>query len=941
MTKKTDRILRAVPAAILLAMLVTGVNIKPAHADFADGSGTEDDPYLVETPEHLDNIRNHLDEHFRQIADIDLKGYGDEEKGWEPIGGDDNAFNGTFDGDEGKGWKPVGAEEQEAFEGLYDGNGFLISHMTIKCSENNLGFFRRVGEEGKIINVGLNNAKVEGPMDGVRGRMAVGGIAGINNGAITNSYVVGEITGKNYIGGITGINRGALEKSYALGNIEGESDVGGLVGKNAGRRGSQGGVIENSYSGASVRGEEAAGGLAGSSGGKIHRCYSIGKVEYPNISHTSYRLVGRNRHDHFQHMIPFTILGEVTKSYYRINIDIPAEESRPAGTAKTSLEMRQKGTYKGWDFDGTWKIREGESYPFLSWQQENIPEMPGERYSLDIGIDGKGETRPKPGTYQCRVDSKTVVGVASASDWRFSHWLLDGESIEEKPFISIPPGSEGQTRTLVAVFEKLEPESDFAGGSGTREEPYLVSNPRQLDMIRYYPDKNFRLIENIDLGEAGGDHGWVPIGERDKPFTGLLDGGGHTIKNVVVERNRVPYAYGGLFAILGEEAEVRNVALADVSVKSMAYAGGLAGINEGKISKVSVSSRVTVKDSGRQGQRLFHHAVVDVGDCVGNFALAGSLIGENRGNVANSYGTGEVAGERFIGGLIGRNSGKVSNCYSSAEVSGSNFLGGLIGANEIATAVIQERSFSFRNVEKTEGKVVESYYDRDTTGQQDTDRGTPKFTNQMMQQETFEDWDFEEIWAIGEGESYPYLKWEDNNFPPGKEKETDNTVAKSPVQDGLQLKISLEPESPEFEESQAGGLSVVHTYTNKGDTPLVVFDFWTTLQMEGEHSYFVLSPGPKWPWGPRRCKTRVVEPGGRDTRWFENMTDFKEAGGEPGRRFTEYGKWVIEPGKHEITVLYQMPEDEPLPEWVSVPEEGRVWRGKLRTEPLTITVESE
>lgn len=71
------------------------------------------------------------------------------------------------------------------------------------------------------------------------------------------------------------------------------------------------------------------------------------------------------------------------------------------------------------------------------------------------------------------------------------------------------------------------------------------------------------------------------------------------------------------------------------------------------------------------------------------------------------------------------------------------------------------------------------------------------------------------------------------------------------------------------------------------------------------------------------------------------MTDFKEAGGEPGRRFTEYGKWVIEPGKHEITVLYQMPEDEPLPEWVSVPEEGRVWRGKLRTEPLTITVESE
>lgn len=68
---------------------------------FAGGSGTEDDPYLIQTAKQLDNIRllNSYKErkmpYFKLIEDIDLSEY----ENWIPIGTESNPFVGTFDGD--------------------------------------------------------------------------------------------------------------------------------------------------------------------------------------------------------------------------------------------------------------------------------------------------------------------------------------------------------------------------------------------------------------------------------------------------------------------------------------------------------------------------------------------------------------------------------------------------------------------------------------------------------------------------------------------------------------------------------------------------------------------------------------------------------------------------------------------------------------------------
>jgi hypothetical protein len=56
--------------------------------------------------------------------------------------------------------------------------------------------------------------------------------------------------------------------------------------------------------------------------------------------------------------------------------------------------------------------------------------------------------------------------------------------------------------------------------------------------------------------------------------------------------------------------------------------------------------------------------------------------------------------------------------------------------------------------------ITNSYYDSETSGQSDDDgRGEPKTTAEMKKQETYADWDFDDIWGIDENNGYPYL-WE-------------------------------------------------------------------------------------------------------------------------------------------------------------------------------------
>ena len=151
---------------------------------------------------------------------------------------------------QGKGWQPIGTQEN-AYTGTFDGQGYEISDLFINHpSEANVGLFGVVDERGLVRNVGVVNADVTG-------EWFVGGLVGYaNECTISNCQSTGSATGDSYVGGLVGWNRDTVRNCYSLASVTGEWLVGGLVGHNRG-------TVSNSYSSGVVSGNEDVGGLVG------------------------------------------------------------------------------------------------------------------------------------------------------------------------------------------------------------------------------------------------------------------------------------------------------------------------------------------------------------------------------------------------------------------------------------------------------------------------------------------------------------------------------------------------------------------------------------------------------------------------------------------------------------------------------------------------------
>lgn len=125
----------------------------------------------------------------------------------------------------------------------------------------------------------------------------------------------------------------------------------------------------------------------------------------------------------------------------------------------------------------------------------------------------------------------------------------------------------------------------------------------------------------------------------------------------------------------------------------------------------------------------------------------GGLIGEKvKGVVENSYAKGNVNGVEGTGGFAGRLwSYEVTNVYSKGSVQGTSSVGGLVG---------------YMGVVDIPNVVTSSYWDKQTSGQQNSAAGVGKTTAEMKRQSIFVGWDFNNIWRILEDRSYPFLKWQ-------------------------------------------------------------------------------------------------------------------------------------------------------------------------------------
>jgi hypothetical protein len=268
-----------------------------------------------------------------------------------------------------------------------------------------------------------------------------------------------------------------------------------------------------------------------------------------------------------------------------------------------------------------------------------------------------------------------------------------------------------------------------------------------LDAVRYNLAGNYTLMNDLDSTTAGyeeltgptanGGKGWRPIGNETDRFTGALDGQGHEIRDLFINRPDEITIGIGLFAFVNEGGIIKSVGVVNASVTGYIFVGSLVGANAGTVINSYFTGSVTGTGNGMYGSTV------------------GGLLGQNGGVVSNSYSTGSVFGETIVGGLVGMNGGGapgiVSNSYSSSNVTGVDDVGGLVGWN---------------------GGGVSPGGVKVGTVQATSAGGTGKTTAEMMDIATFTGaaWNITDvdpgetnpsyIWNIVDAVTYPFLSWQ-------------------------------------------------------------------------------------------------------------------------------------------------------------------------------------
>ncbi|MGI6317660.1 MAG: hypothetical protein GX263_09785 [Firmicutes bacterium] len=289
----------------------------------------------------------------------------------------------------------------------------------------------------------------------------------------------------------------------------------------------------------------------------------------------------------------------------------------------------------------------------------------------------------------------------------------------------------------------------FSGGSGTEDDPYIISTPEQLNEVRNYLSSCFELGADLDLDcePFNTGEGWMPIGTGEEPFTGRMDGNGYLIRNLYIKRTATNYRYIGLFGY-AEDAVFKRLQLENVDIRGYNYVGGVVGhnvsgiINEccstGSIAGLGycVGGLVGFNDTGSEINNSYSKCSI-----AGIASSAGGLVGENYGSIADSYATGSVEGKN-AGGLVWSNYGTINRCYAAGSVTSNGYRGGLVAI------ILDPKS------------VNDSYWNWDTVGPCDSSIGVPLTIAAMRQQDSFVGWDFTDVWRIINGETYPYLWWQ-------------------------------------------------------------------------------------------------------------------------------------------------------------------------------------
>ncbi len=744
------------------------VNKDPDAGIFAGGTGTEDDPYQIETEGQLRAFADSLTEGIdydglfvKLTADVDISS-----AEWKPIGGQDYAFNGTFDG-AGHTVKGMRAGSEDA-------------PYAMGAADPYMGFFGVLGKAAVVKDVHLTDVDIYAASPQY---IYVGGIAAINDAESTTRKAIMidgcSVTGKMtvvadqsnaFLGGIIASQyRGAvincwtdldLKCTVKKGNAIAE--VGGLVGLNNRGLVANGYTLGDVYGSASRNdgdeGMASTGNLVGVQAGDLVGCYSKGNNTTAEYSVYAGELTGW-----------ITGIGKAYSCYYNkeAKMVIDGREVVPPADFGTKVApgVNEEGdAYVGGIVD--------ELVAYTAAEYKDIADKLNAKfteYPVDLSIygvqgaalcqwmydstaqsvvlkDTKAETAYKQpqaeivppeveelrdGTYFGRDPEKKLILRINVKDHEIAGEpeVVSGDASDEEVYEAALSRAKskalyGDTTGYGAADSKL-----FDGGKGTQEDPYLISNEKQLRAIaealnedETFADVWFKQTADIDVSSED----WLPIGfgimakvkkawtqVATYPFLGNFDGDSHRITGLHIgsadqpsKDPRVNYTAGLFGFVSGDHysndkitddvriCRLENIRLQDadihVSSEGQNYTGALVGNaqNGFLIDNCSATGKVSSysKDSFARGAGIAGNVLrgtvlntwadvaIEAETDAGNVYAGGLYSIDNRVTSINCYSLSDVTGNAaannkvHIGGLSGQAGGVHYNCYAAGDI---------------------------------------------------------------------------------------------------------------------------------------------------------------------------------------------------------------------------------------------------------------------------------
>ena len=282
---------------------------------------------------------------------------------------------------------------------------------------------------------------------------------------------------------------------------------------------------------------------------------------------------------------------------------------------------------------------------------------------------------------------------------------------------------------LVPMTAFAEETPSFGGGTGTQEDPWLITS--QEDLIALAVFLNSGKAETFDTEAAGIGNcygyyfkqtadidltgvSWEPIGYSGSYyFAGNYDGDGHSIKNAISTGKVDPdgFATAGIFGWVAfgsvENLHVKNANFLAIGQNNYSYVGGIAGVCYGSSIK-----NCSVENSSLESRRN------------NNNNCAGSIVGYSTGGTFEKCAAenNQIRTMAYGGGFVGEvdddpdygvGNSTFTNCYTANcsvssktdDVQGVSLVGGFAGEMTDSRLTIQN-SYVYQATLSTEGTAV-------------------------------------------------------------------------------------------------------------------------------------------------------------------------------------------------------------------------------------------